>query len=116
MFGWGGPRSRRGEGRCRAAPGQREGHRPTKGPTEGGKGRGLGPQLGGGGGSLPETRALPPVRRAEGLEAEESVTPSPGRPCPRSDQARGPSLPDSCLWGWVTAPPPAPATRPGDYR
>lgn len=34
-----------------------------------GKGRGLGPQLGAGGGSLPETLALPPPRRAEGLNA-----------------------------------------------
>lgn len=75
-------------------------------PPQGGKRRGLGPQLGGRGGSLPETQALPPARRAKSLNAEESVTPSPGRPCPWSDQARGPSLPDSCLWGWVGCPPP----------
>lgn len=79
-------------------------------------GRALGPQLGGGGRSRPETRALPPACRAEGLNAEESVTPSPGRPCPWSDQARGPSLPDSCLWGPVGCPTPSPAARPGDDR
>lgn len=37
------------------------------GPTA--RKRGLGPQLGAGGGSLPETLALPPPRRAEGLNA-----------------------------------------------
>lgn len=59
-------------------------------PPRGGKRRSLSPQLGRRGGSLPETRALPPARRAKSLNAEESVTPSPGRPCPWSDQARGP--------------------------
>lgn len=59
-------------GGAERGPGVTAGLRPAGGPTAvvgGGEGRGLGPQLGAGGGSLPETRALPPPRRAEGLKA-----------------------------------------------